>query len=372
MNKSLFKIHSWAALFAFIPLLVICITGSLLVFKHEIDSLLMHDKVRVEPQAQRAPLDALLNTINHQQPDYEVVGWVLFQDDARADVVYVMEKGTSEWSYLLLNPYTNTLLSTPVPHDHYFTDWLLELHYTFLLHDVGLLITSVFSIALLLLGLTGFILYRKFWKNFFTLRWNARMVVYFSDLHKMIGIVSAPILVILAFTGGWWNIAAYLHEMEEHSDGFEHHRMQERLYSDQLSLDALVAEAEQSVDGFTATYLSLPWEPQANITVWGEVPTGNILSSQYNSTTSFDAQTGEKLSTYDIREAGLGARIIDTYTSLHYGDFAGLFSRIIWAVLGTSPVILSITGITLWVKRRKQRSRAKLKRQQARQAIAAG
>ncbi len=364
MNKSLFKIHSWVALFAFIPLLVVCITGSILVFKHEIDALLMHDKVRVSPAAERAPLDDLKVVINQQHPNYEIVGWVLFKDRARADVVYVMEKGTDAWSYLLQNPYTTELLAEPVPHDHYLTDWLLELHYTFLLHDVGLLIASIFAIALLLLGLSGFILHRKFWKNFFTLRWNSRMVVYFSDLHKMVGIVSAPVLVILAFTGAWWNISSYLHELEEHADGHEHHLMQERLYSDSVSLDKLVAESESSIDGFTARYLSLPWEPGVGITAWGEVPTGNILSSQYSSTVSFDDQTGAKTATYDIREAGTGAFIIDTYSRLHYGTFAGLFSKIIWCVLGAAPLILAITGVTLWFKRRKQRARAKFKKRQ--------
>ena len=32
---------------AFVPLLVICITGSILVFKHEIDALLRQEQVRV-------------------------------------------------------------------------------------------------------------------------------------------------------------------------------------------------------------------------------------------------------------------------------------------------------------------------------------
>lgn len=361
MNKSLFKIHSWAALLAFIPLLVICVTGSLLVFKHEIDSLLMPDSVRVAPQAARLPLDTLAANINRAHPDYEIVGWVLYQEPARADQPYVMEKGTSEWSFLHLNPYTGALLSAPVPHDHYLTDWLLELHYTFLLEDAGLVITSVFALALLLLGFTGIYLHRKFWRNFFTLRWNSRLVVYFSDLHKMVGIVSSPILIILAFTGAWWNIAGYLHELEEHANGYQHHRMQARLYSDSLSLDTMRAEAEASLPGFTATYLSFPWEPGANFTVWGEVPTGNFLTSQYSSTVSFSAETGEKLGSYDIRQAGAGAVIVDSYRRLHFGDFAGLVSKIIWALLGASPLILALTGITLWWKRRKQRARARLK-----------
>nr|WP_246341170.1 PepSY-associated TM helix domain-containing protein [Simiduia aestuariiviva] len=368
LNKSLFKIHSWAALFTFIPLLVICVTGSILVFKHEIDSVLMQDKVRVPVGGARLPLDSLLASINRAHPNYEAVGWVLYQDAGRADVTYVIEKGTSEWSYLHLNPYTGQLLTPPKPHDHYFTDWLLELHYTLLLEDAGMAVASVFAIALLLLGSTGIYLHRKFWRNFFTLRWNSRLVVYFSDLHKMVGIVSAPLLLILAFTGAWWNIASLLHEYEEHADGFEHHTMQSRLYSNRISLDALRTRAESHIEGFTTTYLSLPWEPGANITFWGDVPTGNILTSEYASTVTFSAQTGEYIASYDIRTASLGAHIVDSYRRLHFGDFAGIFSKVIWALLGASPLILALTGITLWCKRRKQRAAHKRKQLAQQQA----
>lgn len=365
MNKSLFKIHSTLALFAFIPLMVICITGSLLVFKHEIDRLLMNDKVRVAPQAERLRLDSLLERVNIAYPSYEVVGWVQYLDEGRADQVYVMERGTNEWSFVHLNPYNGALLSMPVPHDHYFTDWLLGLHYTLLLHDAGTAITALFSIVLLILGITGLILHRRFWKNFFTLRWNSRLVVYFSDLHKMVGVVSSPILIILAFTGAWWNIAALLHEYEEHADGHEHPVMERRLYNDKLSLDTLLQASKNRIAGFRATYITLPYEPGVNIAFWGDVPTNNILASPYASVVSFDPKSGELLSASDIRQSGMGAQIVDSYERLHFGDFAGLFFRIIWAIIGLAPLLLAVTGVTLWWKRRHQRRRARNKKQNA-------
>ncbi len=361
MARVLFKVHRTLAVIAFVPLLVICLTGSILVFKHEIDRLLMADKVRVEVAAtgsERLPLDSLLGTVNGAEPHYEAVGWVWFLDKARADVVYLVEKGTSDWSYLLLNQYTGEILADPKPLDHYLTDWLLELHFTFLLHDAGLAVTSLFAIALLTLGVTGLIIYRKFWKQFFTLRWNKRLIVYFSDLHKMTGVIASPILIILAFTGVWWNIASLLYEIEEHSGGKEHHVMAERLYNDELSLDALKAEAMSKIQGFEATYLSMPWESGVNFSFYGDVPTGNLLLSQYSSIVTFDPNTGEHLSTLDIRQASVGAKIVDSYRRLHFGDFAGLASRILWAVIGLAPILLAVTGITLWAKRRKLRKRS--------------
>ena len=365
MTRVLFKIHRALALFAFVPLLVICLTGSILVFKHEIDTLLMEDRVRVDgthAEGERLPMDDLLGIVNDTAPNYEAVGWVRFLDKARADVVYLIEKGTSDWSYLSLNQYTGDILADPRPHDHYFTDWLLELHFNFLLHDAGLVVTSLFALVLMTLGATGLIIYRKFWKQFFTLRWNSRLIVYFSDLHKMTGIIASPVLIILAFTGAWWNIASVLYEMEEHGNGQEHHIMTDRLYNDELSLDRLIAGAESEVQGFEATYLSLPWEPGVNFAFYGHVPTSNLLLSQYSSIVSFDPQTGEHLGSLDIREASVGAKLIDSYRRLHFGDFAGLASRIVWVILGISPVLLAVTGLTMWAKRRKLRMRSSANR----------
>lgn len=357
-NKLLFKIHSWSALAVCLPLLLICLTGSFLVFKHEIDSLLMHDKVRVEPMAERQSLDSLLDKTNTLYPNYEAVGWVLFEDPARADLIYLMQHGTSDWSYILMDQYRGELLAPAVSTTHYLTDWLLELHFTLLLDDAGLLISGLIASILCLLGITGIWMHRHFWRNLFTLRRKARLVLYFSDLHKMVGIYASPILLVLGFTGAYWNIEHFIHEVEEHAGGAEHYKIERRLYNDQLSLQALHDQSERAIDGFDATYITLPWEPGVAITFFGNVGSNNPLLSQYASTVSFDPHSGQQKAISDIRQAGLGAKTLDSFRRLHFGDFAGLPSRILWCIAGLTPLILSITGLTLWVKRRPQRQRA--------------
>ncbi|MBB3047279.1 putative iron-regulated membrane protein [Litorivivens lipolytica] len=360
-NKLLFRIHSWSALAVCLPLLVICLTGSVLVFKHEIDTLLMHDKVRVDPLPERQNLDTLLQAVSEANPSHEVVGWVLFEDPARADLVYLIARGSSDWSYLLLDQYRADILALVVSTTHYLTDWLLELHFTLLLHDAGLLLSGLIAVVLCLLGITGLWLHRSFWKNLCTLRTKARRVLYYSDLHKLVGAYASPVLLILGFTGAWWNLTHFYHELEEHADGAEHYVMQQRLYNDQLSLQALHDRSEQDIPDFNATYISLPWEPGQDIRFFGKVESGNPLLSQYASVVQFDAQSGETTSTYDIREQGLGAKTVDSYRRLHFGDFAGLPSRILWCLFGLAPTVLAFTGITLWLKRRPQRRRAAAK-----------
>ena len=360
MNKILFKLHSWLALFAFVPLLVISVTGSILVFKHEIDSLLMPDKVRVaEIKQERQSLDSMLASINALYPGYQPSGWAIFADRGRADLVYVIARGTSNWSYLLIDQYSGNILAEPQGTTHYLTDWLLDLHYAFLLDDVGLLITSIYSVVLFVLAITGFWLYRKFWKAFFTLRWNSRLVVYFSDLHKMVGIPASPIFLILAFTGAFWNITHLLHEWQEHAEEEEHYIVQQPLYNIELSLQEMHDATVQHIRDFKPRYLSMPFEPGRNFTFYGDVATNNILLSQYASTVAFDIQTGEFLQKADIRDASVGMQTYDSFRRLHFGDFAGILSRVIWCIAGLTPVLLSITGVTIWYLRREKRQAKK-------------
>lgn len=162
----------------------------------------MPNKVRVEANdAGRLTLDQLMANVRDEVQGFEPVGWVLFQDAERADLVYVVEHGTSEWQYVLLNQYSGDLLSAPVATTHHLTDWLLHLHSELLLHHPGLLIAAAISIILCLLGISGVIIYRHFWRHFFTLRWDKRLTVFFTDLHKTTGIIATPILLILGFTG---------------------------------------------------------------------------------------------------------------------------------------------------------------------------
>ena len=361
-RKRLFKLHSWAALLAMLPILIISITGSIIVFKPELDALLMPESATLKVnQQQRKDYDALLTNIYAQLPEYEMGTWEVFDDKQTADAIYVIKKGTFDWHKVYLNPYTGMTLSEPVPLNHYLTDWLVELHYTFLLHESGIMLGFVFALIFLFLGVSGLIIYRKFWQRFFTLRWDKQLAVFFSDFHKMVGVVSSPVLIILAITGGYWNMAEFIHEIEE----AEQHRtytLNERRYEDSISFDQISADALGRIAGFKITYIVFPYEPEQEISFFGSVPTGNPLMSDYTSGATYNRLNGSFVATWDIRQQGLGSKVLDSFRALHFGTFGGIASRVLWCVLGATPVLLSITGFYLWLKRQRKRKQSQRNR----------
>ncbi|WP_434927332.1 PepSY-associated TM helix domain-containing protein [Shewanella sp. HL-SH2] len=365
MRKTLFKWHSYGALIAMLPILIMSITGSILVFKVEIDSLLRpaHMLVDALPTTPRVNLDTLMQTTLGANPDYELGGWELFDDKSRSDAAYLIKRGTEDWNKVYINQYTAQLLSQPQPMDHYITDWLLELHYSFLLHVKGASIAFIAALIMLFLGISGMIIYRRFWTKLFTLRLGAVKRILYSDIHKMIGIISSPVMIILAFTGAYWNISGIIHEVTEHGDG-EHVYITKPLHGLDISFEQLRQQSSTEIDSFQAGYLAMPHEPERNIDFYGQVDTTNPLNSEYSSVVSFDKTSGKLLSKQDIRQAGFLMVFIDSFRKLHFGYFGGLITRIIWCFLGLMLVFLAFTGFYLYWQRRQSKVQSKQKRQQ--------
>lgn len=357
MTKRLWQLHSWLGLIAGLGLLVIGMTGSLLVFREELESLVNPKFIRVEPAATgRLPLDTLLTSVNQALPEYEVTGWLVRHEERElADVIYVIGHGTDEWQVATLDPYTGNLLASPRKGTDTLSGWLLELHYAFFADHTGVFIAGLLAVMLCLLGVSGLWLYRDFWRNFFRLRWRASARIFLSDLHKTVGISSVVFNLILGFTGAYWNLTHVIGEwiQGEH----EHAKMSGRLYGEALSLDAVMKDAATQLAGFRGNFISLPSEPEAGVTLWGSATPDNPFRSPYGSTVMFDAQTGAFKAANDIRAAGWWMQFTDMFRPLHYGTFGGLPVKILWSLGGLTPGILAVSGFLIWRKRRVARSR---------------
>jgi uncharacterized iron-regulated membrane protein len=355
MRKRLWQFHSWLGFIAGLGLIVIGLTGSLLVFHDDIDALVNPEVVRVEPTpAGRLPASELLVAAQGQLPGYSVAGWLYQLDEPeQADLLYVRKHGSPEWLIATVNQYTGELLASPRLGTETFTGWILDLHYQLLADHTGAFIAGLLGLALLLLGVTGIYLYRAFWKNLLTFRWNASRRILFSDTHKFIGITSVVFNLVLGFTGAWWNLTHIIgHWIQGHDD--EKPAVAERFYAEPLALDALIADTGQRIPGYLARFVSLPSDDGGwPITFYGEAP-GHFLTGPYGSTVSYDPQTHAFKEAHDIRQAGLWARIADTFTPLHYGTFGGLTVKILWTIGGLTPGALAITGFAMWRARRRR------------------
>ena len=339
-------------LIAGIGLILIGLTGSVLVFKDELDGAIAPEIVKVTPSAEgRMSYDALIASARKAVPGHEVLGWDNAPADDRADLAYVVAHGTNDWKGIFVDPYTGKVQNTPTARSETLTGWLLEMHYSFLADHPGELAAGIFAALLFFLGITGVWMYRGFWKTLFTLRWGRSARIFFSDLHKMVGISSVAFNLILGFTGAWWNLSHLIGHlwMPEEAEPAPITRQE---YSEKISIDGLIKKAGEKVQGFTTNYISLPSGPNLGITLYGQTENGP-LAGPYGSTVMFDQQTGELREVVDVRNGTWWTKVVDTFTPLHFGTFGGLPVKILWCLGGLTPGILAVTGFLMWWKRRK-------------------
>jgi uncharacterized iron-regulated membrane protein len=349
MRKRVWQIHSWLGLICGLFLVLIGLTGSLLVFSHELDALFHPRMVRVEQTGPRLSFDHLLREVNRQLPGYEVVGWPISANPHAADAVRVRQRGHPEWTRAYVNSYTGQVLG----HGEWrgtVSDWLLELHYSLFLKTWGTAVCGVVAVGFCILGLTGIWLYWVFWRSFFSLRWGKSVRIFCSDLHKAVGISSVVFNLILGFTGAWWNLPSI---PQVWNPPPEIPSPAERLYSVSISISAMMTEAVRQLPGLdlSETNLGFPRGVGQPFIVRGRLAS-HPFASPFGSSVSFDAQTGAVLEKSDLRQQPLWAQIEDAMGPLHFGTFGGWPVKVLWCVGGLTPGILSLSGFLIWRARR--------------------
>jgi uncharacterized iron-regulated membrane protein len=224
------------------------------------------------------------------------------------------------------------------------------------LKDVGLAITGVLGVALCFLSLSGLYLYRRFWKTLFRLRFKASFRMLSGDAHRMVGVFSVLPNLLLGLTGAFWNVShtfEHLFESEEDIavEEAEEPLFYEKLFAPDFSVAALQEKAGDHITDFETHYISFPWAPGGPFTLWGTREDASVLRNPTGSWVSFDSQSGDIVSKYDVTAQDAWTQVEDSFEPLHFGNFGGLPIKTLYAAAGLAPAILTLTGMTIWWKR---------------------
>jgi uncharacterized iron-regulated membrane protein len=360
LRKAVFSLHRIIGLLIGLLLIVIGLTGSLLVFEAEIsDWLIIRQFGQVVPSNQRLAPDILLDITKTTYPSLKPVRldfpdrsdqpFKIRMSSSRADDKIYMD-GTYE---VFVNPYTGKVLGDQVERSTYYR-FLLNLHYRLLAEDIGVKIAGTAGFLLLVLSISGLILWSG-WRKLisgFKIKWNAHPKRLNYDLHKVAGAVTAVFLIIVAATGAGWNFYEVTQPaIYALTSTPTRPEPQSKPIAGQssLRLTEILAKAENAFPNGTVTTIYLPDIPEGTFTIYKKVEGG----SEYGNAIYLDQFSGAVLRIDDEKEAALGDRILNTFIPLHFGTFGGLTTRILYVFIGLSPLILFVTGFVMWWYRRK-------------------
>lgn len=354
--------HRYLGILVGLILVLIGLTGSFLVFHKEIDHFLNPHLFHVIPQGERIPVQSALDTVRSAYPDLTLSYIDLPQ---KIDSVYkiAMSSKNDESLFFYLNPYTGDILGSQ-QWGRTLTTFIYDLHYKLLAGEIGMKVVGTCGILLLLLSITGIILWPG-WKKLisgFKIRWNSPSRLINYDLHKVSGILSAIFLIIIAFTGTAiifhtefentvYSITQTPHPPELTSKVVKNKPV--------MPIDAILKKADAALPGAKTTFISLPSQPEKIIQVRKKFP--QEITPNGNSRIYLDQYTGQVLRVENALKTPLATKIVNLLFPLHIGNYGGIGTRIIHVLIGLSPAFLFLTGLVLW----RQRQWAKARREEA-------
>ncbi len=361
----MFTLHSWAGIVTGLLMFIVCFSGAVVVFKHEID-LWANPSLAQLPRAEKpASLDAVLTQLHARYPGVMVETIALPDAVNPSYFAFVRERGApaSTRTKVALRSDTGTVVG---PVDSQLGQYLRMLH-VFLFFGPRWIV-GFLGVAMLVLIATGIVIHRKILAELFTQRWGRSFRVVMSDLHKSAGIWGLGFHILIAATGAWMGLAPlfeqgykYVTTASSSTDAAKAPKPARNTAGDAAepvrmqSLDALYATAQQAVPGLEARYVSMRR--------WGTGTaeagfTGN-LRGHLASTARVDihAVTGIPKKVHDPRTAGFWSLVNSLMEPLHFGDFGGLTLKWLYFFLGMTPAFLSISGTLIWLDARRQRRR---------------
>jgi uncharacterized iron-regulated membrane protein len=321
-------------------------------FSAELDALQFPQLMRVTPAGSRLPLQKLFDVASDAKPGVEVYGAQLDRDPARSVELYY-EKD-EKYGAVFVDPYTGRVLGS-VDQDRALSRVLLRLHYTLLLSPWGDLVIALVGIAFLGSAMTGLWVYRTNLLMPFRrgVEWNRGTRVVSKQLHTLVGLATIAFNVILGVSGVYLMLYAftpgYLTGEDERL-----HKLEQKAPKG-LPTDEILARALQAMPGMEAQGVYLADHVGDPARVYGQMPGtpfwlgGNSYGRSY---VEIDGQTGRVLYRMNINEADAATRFETLLYELHFGQFGGWPVKTLYAAIGLTPGLLSITGFILWWKRR--------------------
>lgn len=359
LRQWLFQVHLWTGLAIGLVVSVVGITGSILVFKPELERMMVSEMTIVRPAGTRVPVDQLVETLRRERPGYRISNlYVYRQPDLAWNFRTNAPDGTRVQVYL--NQYTGKIVGEDPFRDHWL-DWVYELHEVLLLGKPGLVANGIFAWLMVALSVTGMVVWwpgLRHWRKGFRYHLAANWKGQTYDLHKLGGLVSAGLLVIVSVTGAYYAFPdAYRKFVASVTGGpasvptprskpAARTATVEQVYQNALAAmpeaDPQILFFPQKADGIYSLRMRLPgdWVRTGNHHVYLDQYTGAVIRPDY----------------YYNRP--LGARVIGSNGPLHFGTFWGNTTRVIWVLLGLAPAILFVTGLLMywnrvWAKRRR-------------------
>jgi len=365
LNREIWiKIHLYLALIAGFFFALMGLTGSISVYREELDELLNPKLVIEQPSGKRQSLDKIMAAVQTAHPT-RYGSWTLEMPRSAHSMITVWYDKPRETFFELyaplmvsVNPYTAEVVASRF-WGQTATTWLLDLHTQLNLGRFGWNAVGILGLLLMVSIGTGVYLWWPGLRGILTalrVRHKDGMIRLAFDLHRLTGLLSASILLLLAFTGFHLSYPSILEALTG-SSGMEHGETGRNIVSTAVPNNHPVGleSAEFVARGpFPKAELRRVTTPSGDSGIYRiNLRQGSEINQRHPYTTVWvDRWSGQVKEVRDPNGFTQGAAFTTWIWPMHTGEAFGATGRFLWFVGGIGLFVLYISGLLHWLHRR--------------------
>lgn len=343
-------VHQWAGLQASLLLAFILATGTLATVATEIDWLI-HPAMRVVPRDGPPASWGDIATSARVAAGNARVERISAPVASRFAVEVIASGGKEDQRFRIqIDPWTAKVQGI--------TSWtntqriLRELHRHLMLPlDWGLPVVAILSLPMILSAVTAFWVYKKWWRGFFRLpqsrptrRGDARRFI--GDLHRFAGLWTWWFVLLIGLTGLWYLVEWGGGEAPPMSRPAT---MPAPTQLEGAALDQLVAKALQTYPGLRISSIYFPDGKQGGVIIMGQAEA--LLVRDRANSVQLDAASRQPVQRLRGVDLSVHQRISEAADPLHFGNWGGLASKLLWFACGCVLTGLAVSGLVIYALR---------------------
>ena len=379
------KLHLWFGLSVGIIIFIVSLSGTLYVFKDEIQNSLRKKAIYVKNvDAGKKPLSInllreKLSLELHEKHPISAVEIPL--DKNKSYRFFYYEKSKKGWNYfqqvliskqVYVNQYTGQILA--VYNEKYDVFTILKyIHWSLLLNsEWGPYVVGIPTVLFIIMLITGIILWwpknknarkGRFWFNWKNIKnWKRKNY----DLHNVLGFYASFIALLLSITGIYFAYPYVKNVFNFALSGSVNLPKEKEIKSpDSLMakneniFDLAAAQTEKLYSGSASFRISLNGKNKKGkelknlpITIYGQE--GRFSE---RSLLTFDKYSGKLLADRPHQKLTIAEKYSNANYDIHTGSYFGIVGKIIWFIAGLMCTSLPVTGFLVWWGKRKKQGK---------------
>lgn len=355
-----FQLHLWLALLLGPVLALVCLTGSIVVFRYEWNRLTVPGTAYVTPRHERLSLDELTARVRAARPADQLSS-VSWDGGPSTGMNFWTNSPEGHRIHTFIDPYTGAITGQENYH-HKWMQWFFELHAKLLLGNTGMFVNGFVGLAALILSLSGLVVWwpgLPRWRFGFSFQRHARWQRQNYDWHKLIGFYSSGAVMLIAFTGMYFSFPSLYKSVIQkvtRSEIAASPRAATLSNGSAPRLEEFVRTALQTQPGTQFTSLTFPKKLGDPVSIrtkesrdWHRIGLNYVY---------LEPGTGAVIRSTRFSGASLGTQAVLLMYPFHFGRFGGRWNKVafygvmvVYVIVGLAPLALVITGFLMYWNR---------------------